>query len=146
MSANIRTSHRRGAVIAEAAIVLPIAFLFILAVYDYGRVVMTKQLLDNATRSAARQAVVGTTTLTTAQVQTIVTNALGGQTLQSLDVQVYKANPTTGANIGDWTTATLGDCIAVQVSGKYVPLLSKFSLLPNPVVMNSKAMMVSEAN
>ena len=87
---------RRGAYSVEVAIVLPMAFLFMFAIFDVGRAIATKQLLDNATRAAARQAVVGTTTLTTADIQTTVTNYLGGLTLQGMNVQVYQADPTTG--------------------------------------------------
>ena len=62
----------------EVAIVLPVVFLLMYAIFDYGRVMTTKQLLENATRAAARQAVVGTTTLNTSDLQTTVTNYMGG--------------------------------------------------------------------
>jgi Flp pilus assembly protein TadG len=137
---------RRGAYSVEVAIVLPVAFLFMFAIFDVGRAIATKQLLDNATRAAARQAVVGTTTLTTADIQTTVTNYLGGLTLQGMNVQVYQADPTTGANIGVWTKAENGQCIAVQVTGNFVPMIPKFSLLPSLLSMSSKALMYCEAN
>jgi Flp pilus assembly protein TadG len=144
----LRTSGktRRGSYTAEVAIVLPVAFLFMFAIFDVGRAIATKQLLDNATRAAARQAVVGTTTLTTADIQTTVTNYLGGLTLQGMNIQVYQADPTTGANIGVWTKAANGQCIAVQVTGNFVPMVPKFSLLPSLLLMNSKALMYCEAN
>ena len=137
---------RRGIVSVEAAIVLPVAFLFMFAVFDFGRAIATKQLLDNATRSAARQAVVGTTTLTTSDIQNIVTNGMGALALQGMNVQIYQADPTTGANIGPWTKAENGECIAVQVTGNYVPMVPNFSMLPKPLAMNSKALMDCEAN
>jgi Flp pilus assembly protein TadG len=138
--------NRHGAVAVEVAIVLPIAFLLMYAVFEYGRAMTTKQLLDNATRAAARQAVVGTTTLTTADIQTTVTNYMGGLSLQGMNVQVYQADPTTGANIGAWTSAANGQCIAVQVTGTYIPIVPKLTLLPNSLSMSSKVLMYCEAN
>ena len=61
-------------------------------------------------------------------------------------IQVYLANPSTGANIGDWTTAQLGQAIGVQVTASYTPMLSKFSLLPSTVPIVETAIMRSEAN
>jgi Flp pilus assembly protein TadG len=140
------SGSRRGVTSVEVAIVLPVAFLLMYSLFDFGRAITTKQLLDNAVRAAARQAVVGTTTLTTANLQTTVSNYMGSLALQGMNVQVYATDPTTGANLGSWTSAALGQCIAVQVTGNYVPLIPKFSFLPNPLAMGSKCVMYSEAN
>lgn len=137
---------RCGAASVEAAIILPLAFAFMFAIFDIGRAITTKQLLVNATRSAARKAAVGTTTLTTADIQNNVINCMGSLALQGMNVQVYAANPTTGANIGPWTNAANGQCIAVQVTGNFVPIVPTFSLLHSPVSMSSKAMVECEAN
>jgi Flp pilus assembly protein TadG len=137
---------RRGVVSVEAAIILPVAFMFMFAVFDFGRAICTKQLLENATRSAARQAVVGTTTLTISDIQTIVAHSMGAMALQGMNVQIYQADPNTGANIGPWTKAENGECIAVQVTGNYVPMVPNFSMLPKPLAMSSKALMNCEAN
>jgi Flp pilus assembly protein TadG len=141
-----KSRRRRGATAVEVAIVLPIAFLFMYAIFDFGRAITTKQLLDNAVRAAARQAVVGTTTLSTANIQTTVSNYMGSLGLSGMSVQVYRADPTTGANLGAWTSASLGQCIAVQVTGNYLPIVPKLSLLPTPLAMSSKAVMYCEAN
>jgi Flp pilus assembly protein TadG len=138
--------NRPGAVAVEAAIVLPVAFLFMFAIFDFGRAILTEQVLENATRAAARKAVVGTTTLTTSDIQASVTNSLGALALQGMNVQIYQADPNTGANIGSWTKAQNGQCIAVQVTGNYVPMVPNFSLLPKPLAMSSKALMDCEAN
>jgi Flp pilus assembly protein TadG len=141
--------HRKmrcGAAAVEAAIVLPLAFMFMFAIFDFGRAITTEQLLENATHVAVRKAVVGTTTLTTSDIQTVVANCMGGLALQGMSVQVYQANPTTGANIGPWTKAANGQCIAVQVTGNFVPIVPTFSLLRTPVRMSSTALMNCEAN
>jgi Flp pilus assembly protein TadG len=137
---------RSGAAAVEAAIILPLAFASMFAIFDVGRAIATKQILVNATRSAARKAAVGTTTLTTADVQNDVKNCMGSLALQGMNVQVYAANPTTGANIGPWTNAANGQCIAVQVNGNFVPIVPAFSLLHSPVPMSSKSMIQCEAN
>lgn len=138
--------NRRGVAAVEAAVVLPIAFLLMYGIFDYGRVMTTKQLLDNATRAAARQAVVGTTTLTTANIKTTVVNGMGSLALNGMTVQVYQANPATGANIGLWNNAANGQCIAVQVNGNYSPIIPRLTLMPNPMAMSSKALMYTEVN
>jgi Flp pilus assembly protein TadG len=141
-----KTTGRRGAVAVEVAIVLPVAFMLMYALFDFGRAITTKQLLDNAVRAAARQAVVGTTTLSTANIQTTVSNYMGSLALSGMSVQVYEANPTTGANLGAWTNTQLGQCIAVHVTGNYVPLIPKFSFLPNPLALSATSIMYCEAN
>ncbi len=141
-----KQQNRWGAVTVEAAIVLPLAFAFMFAIFDVGRAIATKQLLVNATRAAARKASVGTTTLTTADVQNDVTNCMGNLALQGMNVQVYQADPITGANIGIWTNAANGQCIAVQVTGNFVPIVPTFSLLHTPVPMSSKALIECEVN
>ena len=49
---------RRGAALVEAAVVLPIFFLVILAIVEFGRAMMVGQLVTNAAREGARRAVV----------------------------------------------------------------------------------------
>ena len=138
--------RRRGSTAVETAIALPIVFGFMFAVFDIGRAITTKQVLVNATRSAARQAAVGTTTLTTSDIQQIVTTGMGKLALSGMTVQVYQADPTTGANIGPFTKAANGQCIAVQVTGNFVPNIPTFSMLKNPVPMTFKSLVDCEAN
>jgi hypothetical protein len=141
-----KTNQRRGGVLVEAALVLPICFTIFLGLIEYGRLAMVRQLVDNAAREGARLAVVSTNSLTTQDIQNCVTSRMAGQTLQGISIQVYKADPATGNNIGQWTDAGMGDCIAVQISGHFTPIVPGISLLPNPLPMTAKAMMYSEAN
>ncbi len=138
--------RRRGATIVETAIVLNVALLFLLGIFDYARFVMTRTAIDNAVREAARYAVVNTQTLTTSDIQTRATNCLGGIRLTNMNVLVYKADLTTGANLGAWTDASLSDGIAVEINGDFKPIVPTFSLLPNPLRLVSKSIMHSEAN
>ncbi|MFH5802905.1 TadE/TadG family type IV pilus assembly protein [Alienimonas sp. DA493] len=49
--------RRRGAALVEAAIALPIFFLTILAIVEFGRAMMVGQLVTNAAREGARQGI-----------------------------------------------------------------------------------------
>jgi Flp pilus assembly protein TadG len=128
------------------AIVIGACLLFLLAIFEYGRFVMIKQLAENAAREGARQAVANSGSQTTAQIQATVQNALVGQTLQNLDVDVYLTDPSTGANLGDWTTADFGQAIAVQLTATYYPILPTFGFLRNGVNIKATCVMRSEAN
>ena len=63
-----------------------------------------------------------------------------------MNVQVFQADPTTGANIGPYTQAENGQCIAVQVTGNFVPNVPTFSMIQNPCPMTAKALVDCEAN
>jgi Flp pilus assembly protein TadG len=139
--------YRSGTTLVETAIVLNIVLVVVFAIMDYGKLVMTKQLLDNAARAGARQATTGATTLTTSNIQSTVLQALAGQNLSGQTITVYQVNPLTGANLSsNWNNTPLGGSIAVQISGNYLPLLPVFSRIPSPLAMQSTAMMTCEAN
>ena len=137
-------SMRRGAAAVEAAIVMNIFLLFIFAIMEFGHFVMVKQLMDNAARDGARLAATGVNTVTTAQIQALVTQELVNQAPANLNIQVFQANPTTGANVGAWTSASLGTPIAVQITGQYVPMVALANLLPLPINVSSEAIIYSE--
>jgi Flp pilus assembly protein TadG len=138
---------RPGGTAAEAAIVIALLVTILMGVCEYGRIIMVKQLADNAARQGARLAVVSTNSssgVTTSQIQSYVTGLLAGQTVNNLNIQVYQADPTTGANLGAWNTAAFGADIAVQVDLDYVPAVSL--VIPNTIHLTSKSVMRSEAN
>lgn len=143
-----RRSHtrltRRGASAVEAAIVMNVFLLFIFAIMEFGHFVMVKQLMDNAARDGARLAATGQGTVTTAQVQALVTQELVNQAPTGMTIQVFQADPTTGANVGAWTNASLGQPIAVKITGQYRPMVSLANLLPLPVNVTSEAIIYSE--
>ena len=141
-----RQKSRRGATIVETAIVLPVCLTVLLGLFDFCRLLMVREVINNAAREGARYATVGTATVDTAAVQAVVRTFLAGQLPSSATIQVYLADPATGANLGDWTTAQLGQAIGVKVTANYTPMLSKFSLLPASVPLTATSIMRSEAN
>lgn len=143
----LRTRNcRRGTTLVESAIVLNVVLLIMFGLIDYGKFVMTVQLLNNAAREGARLAVVNTNTMNTSQITTQVQNYLAGQNLSGMSISVYQADPTTGNNLGTWNNTTLGGSIAVQITGNYKPILPTFSRLPATIPMTVTAMMTCEAN
>jgi Flp pilus assembly protein TadG len=145
MQSCVRTDRRRGAAVVEAAIVMNIFLMFLFGVMEFGHYVFVKQLMDNAARDGARMASTGQQTYSTSQIQAQVTQELVNQGPANMTIQVFQANPTTGANIGPWTSAGLGQTVAVQISGTYQPMVNMASLLPVSFPISSEAMVYSEA-
>ena len=141
-----RPCRRAGATLVETGVVIGICLIFMFAIFEYGRYVMVRQIMENAAREGARQAVVNQTTTTTANIQDTVQHYMAGQNLNNLSIQVYEADPVTGANIGSWTSTQWGQAIAVDVSGNYQSMLPSFGFLPNTVPVHVKSIMRSEAN
>jgi Flp pilus assembly protein TadG len=131
--------------VVEAAIVMNIFLLFIFGIMEFGHYVFVKQLMDNAARDGARMASTGTLTVTTAQIQAQVTTELVNQGPSGVSIQVFQANPTTGANIGAWTNAGLGQTVAVTISGTYKPMVGMAAILPVSFPISSTAMVYSES-
>jgi Flp pilus assembly protein TadG len=146
MPAKLNTRRaRRGTTIVEFAIVISACLMFMLGVFEYGRFIMIRQLMDNAAREGARQAVTGTTTLATSDIQATVTNFLAGQPLSNVNIQVYLAD-SAGNNIGSWNSASFGQPIAVQVTASYAPILPGLGFLQNPDSLSAKAVMRADFN
>ena len=141
-----KSRRRRGAAIVESAIVLPLCLVFILNIFDFGRLIMMRHLVNNAARSAVRLAVANTTTLAATDIQNQATSCLSGFSLNSMTIQVYQVDPTSGANLGAWNNTPLGSYITVEIDGNFQPIIPVVSLIPNPVAMTVKATMLCEAN
>jgi len=139
-----RRVRRRGAAVVEAAIVLPLCILLLLSICDFARLVMMEHLLNNAARTGARLAVTNTSTLATSDIQNCVTQCMAGQSLANTTIQVYQVNPAGGANLGAWNNTPLGSYIAVEIDGNFQPMVPVLSLIPNPLPMTIKVMMLCE--
>jgi Flp pilus assembly protein TadG len=147
MSCTRNRRQRKGATLVETALVLPIFFLFLMGIFEYGQYEMVRQVVENASRAGARYAVVNSATASTSQVQAIVSQQLNTMPMfNSPTIQVFKADPTSGANIGAWTAAQFGDCIGVQVNGTYMPVTAQLLKLPTSIPFQSEAIMTCEAN
>jgi Flp pilus assembly protein TadG len=142
-----RLPARLGTAVVEAAMVLPMTLLFMFGIIEYGRYVMTLQVMTSAARAGARYAlshiqpvVLNGVTYgnATTDVQNVVSTYLAGQSLGSQSVQVFESS-TTGTNIGTWTSASAGESICVQITGNYVPIITKYLHLPTSIPVTIKS-------
>jgi Flp pilus assembly protein TadG len=147
-------SARRGEVLVEAALVLPIVLLFLIGIFEYGRYVMTLHVFHNATREAARYASSHTQPVVIAGVTygngtTDVTNVLdrylAGQQLSSQSTQVYLSD-SLGTDLGTWTNAQTGQSICVRVTGNFDFLVPSLFYLPSNIPVDIRAVMRTEGN
>lgn len=153
-STKVKRARRRGAVLVEAALVLPLCMLFILGMFEYARYVMFVQLVNNAAREGVRYAVAhgqpvtiaGTTYgNSTSDVTNIVNQYLGGQSLIGQQVQVYLSD-AVGQNIGNWNDAQSGENICVRISGDYGLMTARLLMAPATFPVQSQAVMRIENN
>ncbi len=146
--------RRCGAAAVETAMVLPIALLFLFGIMEYGRFVMTEQVLTNAVREGCRYAVTHVNSVTlggvtygaaTSNVTTIISNVSPGVQLSGQTVQVF-ASDSLGNNVGAWNSAVEGQSICVQITGNYVPLLAKYLYLPTSIPVKVQSVMRVEGS
>ena len=137
-----RTVGRRGAAALETAMVmLPVILLFC-GVFQYGRLLMSWNVLNNAAREGCRYALVNNTSPTIAtDVDSVVRATMGGQVNYFTNFSVT----VTGTHLGVTTPVNnlvAGDFITVTVTGNY-----KFINLPIPtpsMTMTSAVTMICE--
>ena len=117
--------NRRGAAVVEFAIVAPVFFLLVFGMIEYGRLVMVQQVLTNASREGARQAVLDGST--TSSVTDAVQNYLTAARI---------SGPTIAVSPDPPSTAGFGDPVTVTVS---VPF-NQVSWLPSPMFLGGTTM------
>jgi TadE-like protein len=122
--------NRRAAAAVEFAVILPVFFLLIFGMIEYGRMIMVQQVITNAAREGARLAVLDGST--TDEVKTRVKSYLtsGSISTTHATVDVYANNNQALGNAG------FGDPITVSVS---IPFL-EVSWLPSPMYLGGKTL------
>ena len=114
-----RRSDRQGAALVEAAVVLPIFFLAILGIVEFGRAMMVGQLVTNAAREGARRAILygSEQSEVTTHIEEFLQNAGG---IDPADVTLnmsYAAGPDrTGGAPSSLADTESGDRVTVEVS------------------------------
>lgn len=120
--------YRRAAAAVEFAIVAPVFFLLVLGMIEYGRMVMVQQVITNASREGARQAVLDGATTT--EVQSAVNSYLTSGSISGATVTVTPDPPSD---------AEYGDPVTVSVS---IPF-SQVSWLPSPMYLGGKTLVAT---
>jgi hypothetical protein len=119
--------NRRAAAAVEFALIAPVFFLLILGMIEYGRMVMIQQVITNASREGARQAVLDGST--TAAIDTLVRDYLQlGQVSPASAVITVAPDPPTDAEFGDPITVTVA-----------IPF-DEVSWLPSPMYLGGKTL------
>jgi Flp pilus assembly protein TadG len=172
-AAHVRASVRSGAAAVEMAFCLiPLLMLFF-GIFEYGRFMMDRNLMDNAVRAACRLAlahntdtnllgpgpgyVTGTTTTVTDTVNTLLggrqySDLSAGPTITITGVQastgtaaVYLSNnaASSGSTLGI-SSLTAGDSITISVTATYKFILPIMIYVPSSVPLNSSVTMLCE--
>lgn len=112
---------RRGAALVEAALVLPVFFMAIVGIVEFGRGMMVTQLVTNTARETARQAILDGST--NASVTNFAKTSLAGAaSAETADITVnISVAPATGsaASGNQLNTTEAYDLITVEVAIPY---------------------------
>lgn len=107
----LRTTDRRGATLVETALVMPVFFLFVFAIMEFGHATMVSNVLKNSCRNAARWG--AASGATTEEVVAYARNQMksavntGAVTIQVKDASFFDNGGDLPANSNDW--AALSD-------------------------------------
>jgi Flp pilus assembly protein TadG len=144
-----RRRRRLGVTTIEtAAVVIPVV-MFLFGVFEYGRLLMDWNILNNAAREGCRYALVNNTSSTISTDVTTVVNSYMGREVNSFSggavtvvvSGVHSGTNYTGNNVNNLVA---GDLITVKVSGTYLFLnIFPFHVMPT-FNMNSASTMVCE--
>lgn len=123
--------NQKGQALVEFAIILPLLFLLIFGIFEFGRAMFIKNSLNNAARSAVRVAVV-TPNLTDNNYsagQLSIRSATDKIQAKIYDNLLYinKATATAIVNVVEHTGALPGDTVTVTVTGAFEPIVSKIT-------------------
>lgn len=102
------STRRRGAAVVEMALILPIFFMVILGIVEFGRAMMVGQLVTNAARHGARLAIVEGSTNT--EVETAVEDFL----LEAVGVSAANVTVTITITPAPGNTDPANDLAASQ--------------------------------
>jgi len=121
-------SRRSGAAVVEFAVVVPLLFMVILGIIEFGRAMMVGELVNNAARTGCRQGVLNGSA--TSDIQTAVNNCVNSAGIGSTTINVL-VNGTPA----DASTAVTGDSITVTVTAPF----NQNSWIPTPVFLNGRS-------
>jgi Flp pilus assembly protein TadG len=128
---------RRGAVVAECALILPLMALIMVGMFELGRAVMVKDVLSDAARKGCRRAVVPG--MDNTKVTKDVTGVLQANNITTVNAKVVVL---VNDQVADVSTAQAGDKVSVTVSVPFTDagwtaslFLSKTTLASEAVAM-----------
>lgn len=115
-----RRSRRRGSIILEAALAMPILLMIVFASVEFGYALFVKHSLQNAAREGAREGVVPTAT--NASITQACDNAMAAAGLDNINYSIaIEDKSSSSANVAGIDP---GDPVVVQVTASW----SQFSV------------------
>ena len=144
----IRRLHggrRRGAVLVETGVIIGLVAMLVFGVFEYARLLMDWNLLNNAAREGCRYALANNTSTTiSTSVQTIVTGYMAGETKNFNNFTVSVSGTHQGAST-PVNSLQPGDAITVTVSGTYKFMnIVPFIHMPTSFLITSGVTMLCE--
>lgn len=120
-------SRERGQALVEAALVLPVLLVMLMAVLSFGLMFTAQLIITNASREGAR---LGTLGKTKTDIETTISNYMSNAklTAESASIAVTGAGGASGTDVT--VTVTYPVQLIIPVPG-----------LPNPVNVQSRAIM-----
>ena len=168
----IHGRSRRGVTMVETSLGLVILLFVVFGIMEYGMLIMARQLVNNAARSAARVASAGFQpatypdgtaspspggTVTTTYLNAWITKALAQAPVTGVTPTYYGSNSDGSANTSAaWNSMQFGQVFYIKLQTTYVPLFSGNRLMADSagnksamvgsVPLNCLVYMISEAN
>jgi|SRR5271157_623996 len=143
---NLHGGRRWGAVLVETSVIIGLVAMIVLGVFEYARLLMDWNLLNNAAREGCRYALANNTSTTiSTDVQNIVTTYMAGETKNFSN---FPPPSVSGTHLGVSTPVNSlvpGDPITVTVSGTYKFMnIVPFIHMPPSLVITSGVTMLCE--
>lgn len=128
---------QRGSTAIEFALILPVIATLLFGMIDFGRLLYTKEVLNNAVREAARTGIVaGVNDVTDAVIDTAVTNSiLNSQLLDPANITVIQKTRTADAAGNRNLAVAVGYTFNFLVVGGFIPGLSTTQTLNSQSTM-----------
>ncbi len=141
----LHAGRRKGGALVETAVILGLVTMMVFGVFEYSRLFMDWNLVNNASREGCRYALANNTDPTiSTDVQTIVTNYMAGQTQNFSNFSVTVSGTHNGVSTAV-NSLEPGDPVTVTVSGTYKFMnIIPFIHMPTSLVITSGVTMVCE--
>ncbi len=115
---------RKASALVEFAVVAPVMFMLMLAIFEFGRTFMVMELITEGARIGCRQAIVEGTS--SAQIQSAVTSYLTGVGINGESVSVIVADAAGN------TVEAAGQIAYTEMTVKVTVPVRSVSWVPNP--------------
>jgi len=128
-------SGRRGTALIEFAVIAPIFFVLVLGIVEFGRLMMVQEILVNAARVGARQAILYGST--DSQIQTTITNYMSAANISGYTATI---SPDLSTNPGSGTAIT----VTVSVPTSQVSWTGGFPVNLLSTTLSANVVMIHE--